>query len=89
MRNLDKVMTEVYKSLNCLNYVGPIHRVGLTHDLRAKNLLQLPKARIVLNVLNSILFRGNILWSIVPDEIKSSQSIVSWDGHECKCIICN
>ena len=33
----------------------------VTYDLRAKDLLHLPKARTVLNDLNSIVFRGSIL----------------------------
>ena len=50
-------------------------RKDLTHDLGAENLLQLPKARTVVNGY-SILFRGSILWSAIRDEVESSQSII-------------
>ena len=70
-------------------------RKDWTHDLRAKDLLKLPKARIVVNGFNSIIFRGSVLWNGIPDEIKSSHSIASfkinikvWNGKDCKCIIC-
>ena len=52
-------------------------RKEVTYDLRAKDLLQLPKARTVINGLNSIVFRGSILWNTKSDEIKSSQSSCS------------
>ena len=92
-------MTEVYKSLNCQNpaFMWDLFiRKEVTYDLRAKDLLQLPKARTVLNGLNSIVFRGSILWNAISDEIKSSQSIASfklkiksWNGDDCNCNICN
>ena len=70
-------------------------RKDLTHDLRAKDLLKLPKARTALNGLYSIIFRGSILWNGIPDEIKSSHSIASfkinikvWNGKNCKRIAC-
>ena len=44
----------------------------ITYDLRAKDLLQLPKAKTVLNGLNSIVFRGSILWNSIPDELMKS-----------------
>ena len=98
-KNLHKLMTEVYKSLNCQNpaFMWDLFiRKEVTYDLRAKDLLQLPKARTVLNGLNSIVFRGSILWNAISDEIKSSQSIASfklkiksWNGDDCNCNICN
>ena len=70
-------------------------RKEVTYDLRAKDLLQLPKARAALNSLNSIVF-CSILWNALSDEIKSSQSIASfkfkiksWNGDDHSCNICN
>ena len=67
-----------------------------TYDLRAKDRLHLPKARTVLNGLNSIVFRGSILWNAISDEKKSSPAIdsfkvkiKSWNGDNCNCNICN
>ena len=56
-------------------------RKDVTYDLRAKDLLQLPKARTVLNRLNSIAFRDSILWNTIADEIKSNQSIAPFKVH--------
>ena len=98
-KNLHKLMTEVYKSLNHQNHAFMLDifiRKEVTFDLRIKDLLQLPTARTVLNGLNSIVFRGSILWNAISDEIKSSQSIASfkrkiksWNGDDCNCNICN
>ena len=64
LTNLHKVVTEVSKSLNCQNptfmwdlFIGE----EVSYDLRAKDLLQVPKARTVLTGLNFIVFRGSIL----------------------------
>ena len=98
-KNLHKLMTEVYKSLNRQNPAFMLDlfiRKEVTYDLRVKDLLELPTARTVLNGLNSIVFRGSILWNAISDEIKSSQSIASfkrkiksWNGDDCNCNICN
>ena len=98
-KNLHKLMTEVYKSLNPLNPAFMLHlfiRKEVTYDLRVKDLLQLPTARTVLNGFNSIVFRGSIPWNAISDEIKSSQSIASlkrkiksWNGDDCNCNTCN
>ena len=98
-KNLRKLMTEVYKSLNRQNPAFMLDlfiRKEVTYDLRVKDLLRLPTARTVLNGLNSIVFRGSILWNTISDEIKSSQSIASfkrkvksWNGDDCNCNICN
>ena len=98
-KNLDNLMTEVYKSLNRQNPAFMLDlfiRKEVTYDLRVKDLLELPTARTVLNGLNSMVFRGSILWNAISDEIKSSQSIASfkrkiksWSGDYCNCNICN
>ena len=98
-KNLHKLMTEVYKSLNLQNPAFMLDlfiRKEVTYNLRVKDLLQLPTARTVLNGLNSIFFRGSILWNAISDEIKSSQSIASFkrkikssNGDDCNCNICN
>ena len=98
-KNLQKLMNEVYKSLNCQNpaFIRDLFiRKEVTYDLRSKDLLQVPKTRTVLYGLNSIVFRGRILWNAISDEIKSSQStasfkfnIKSWNEDDCCCNICN
>ena len=71
-------------------------RNEVTYDLRVKDLLELTRARTNLNGLNSIVFRGSILWNAISDETKSSQSIASfklkiksWNGDDCNCNIYN
>ena len=67
-KNLHKLMTEVYKSLNRQNLAFMLDlfiRKEVTYDLRVKDLLELPTARTVLNGLNSIVFRGSILWNAI------------------------
>ena len=98
-RNLQKLMTEVYKLLNRQNPAFMLNlfiRKEVTYELRVKDLLQLPIARTVLNGFNSIVFRGSILWIAISDEIKCSQSIASfkrkiksWNGDYCNHNICN
>ena len=68
VKNLHKLMTEVYKALNCQNpaFVWDLFiRYEVTYDLREEYLLQLLKTRTVLNGLNSIVFRGSILWNTI------------------------
>ena len=98
-KNLHKLMTEVYKPLSSQNPAFMLDlfiRKEVTYDLRVKDLLQLPTTRTVLSGLNSIVFRGSILWNAISDEIKSSQSIASfkrriksWNGDDYNCNICN
>ena len=71
-------------------------RKEVPYDLRVKDLIQLPKARTVLNGLDSIVFRGSILWNSIFDEITSNQFIASfkvhiksWNGDSCNCSSCN
>ena len=82
-----------YKHLAVLQFLKtmtPLPTKYLSYNLRAKDLLQLRKTRTVLNRLNSIVFRGSILWNSIPDKIMSSQSIASfkaqmrlWNGDSC------
>ena len=98
-KNLHKLMTEVYKSLNRQNPAFMLDlfiRKEVTYDLRVKDLLQLSTATTFLNGLISIVFRGSILWNAISDEITTSQSIASfkrkiksWNGDDCNCNICN
>ena len=63
-------MTEVYKSSNRQHptFTWDLFiRKEVSYGLKAKDLLQLPKARTVLNRLNLIAFRGNILWNSISD----------------------
>ena len=98
VKNLQYLLIEVYKSLNCQNPMfmwDMFKRRETTYDLRVKDLLQLPKTKTTSYGINSILFRGSILWNSIPDVIKNNQSIASfkkiiktWNGEKCNCTIC-
>ena len=97
-QNLKYLMVEVYK---CLHHVNPefmwelfIPKV-IPYNLRKSNLLTLPKIKSSSYGIDSLLFRGSILWNTIPDYIKSSNSlsafklkIKNWKGELCNCRIC-
>ena len=81
IKNLDKLITEVLKSLSFQNpaFMWDLFiKKEVTRDLIAKDPLPLPKVRTVSNGLNSIVFRGSILRNALSHEIISSQSIASF-----------
>ena len=96
--NLKFLLIEVYKSLNCQNPMfmwDMFKRRETTYDLRVKDLLQLPSTKTTSYGINSILFRGSIMWNSIPDVVKNNQSIASfkkiiktWNGEKCHCTIC-
>ena len=60
-----------------------------------KDLLQIPAAKSIMFGIDSITFRGSLLWNSMPDLIKSASSaaifkrnIKNWSGDKCKCKIC-
>ena len=98
VKNLQFLLIELYKSLNCQNPMfmwDMFKRRETTYDLRVKDLLQLPNTKTASYGINSILFRGSIQWNSIPDVIKNKQSIASfkkiiktWNGEKCNCTIC-
>ena len=44
----------------------------LTYDLRIKNTLAIPPSKTISLGINSLAFRGSILWNAMPDTIKSA-----------------
>ena len=98
VRNLQMLITEVYKSLNHQNpsFLWELFaRKEINYSLRIKDLLALPKALTTSLGINSIYFRGSILWNGTPDVIKSSntvfafmKNIKNWSGEFCNCSIC-
>ena len=75
---------EVYNWVACLSFCLPSVAIGL-HPIVGGHY-----------ELNSLSFRGSLLWDTIDDEIKLSSSlekckkeIRSWDGRNFKCCICN
>ena len=97
-RCINFLMVEVYKFLNGLspdimNEVFSVQRV--TYNLRSYNIFQCDIPRSNKYGLNSISYRANQLWKLLPDFIKSSPSlslfkarIKSWRCNSCPCDIC-
>ena len=63
--------------------------------IRIKDLVQLPSTKTVRYGLNSLRFRGSMLWNTLPDMIKSAKNdrqfknrIKDWTGSTCCCTIC-
>ena len=67
----------------------------LTYDLRIKNTLQHPTTKTISFGINSVAFRGSILWNAMPDTIKSAENvsqfkkgIKAWNRYKGSCNIC-
>ena len=98
VQNLQMLMIEVYKSLNHKNpsfLWQLLTRKETNYNLRIKDILALPKALTKSFGINSISFRGSILWNSTHDTIKNSntvftfiKNIKNWSGEACNCNIC-
>ena len=91
-------MTEIYKSLNheSLSFMGEFfEKRELTHDLRIKSTLQILPTKTISFGINSLTFRGSILWNAILDTIKSAENVVrfkkgikAWNGDKRSYNIC-
>ena len=64
----------------------------IPYNLRKTNPFQSTNPRTVLNRTETISYRGPIIWSMVPNEIKCSKSLVefkarirTWEPKDCTC----
>ena len=55
----------------------------------------LPKVRTVNNGIETLRYRGPVVWNLIPDEIKNSKSLESfkneignWKPRGCRCRLC-
>ena len=98
VRNLQKLMTEIYKSINHLNpsLVREFHeKRHVTYDLRIQNLWKLPQIKRQGYRQGSRSFRGNFLWNTLDDTIKNQPTLAAfkkrikdWAGDKCTWKIC-
>ena len=98
VQNLRKLMIEIYKTMNDLNpsYIREFYEEKeVKYDLRTKNLCRLPKTRTTKFGIESLSFRGSILWNTLSDQIKAlpkvaafKRAIKHWLGDKCNCRIC-
>ena len=91
-------MTEIYKTMNLIHpacmwelYVEK----DMPYNLHTKVLCRLSQAQENRNGLDSLSFRGSLLWNTLKDEVKRAgtltkleKSIVKWDGKSCNCLVC-
>ena len=98
LRNLQKLMIEVYNSISHLNpsLVWEFYeKKHVEYNLRTKNLCRLPTIKSTSFGLESLSFRGSFLWNALDDSIKNENTplafkmkIKNWSGKECTCRIC-
>ena len=70
-------MIETYKALNKTN--PPFKqeyfiRNDIKYDFRTRNLLPIPAAESMMFAVDSIEFRGSLLWNSIPDLTKRASS---------------
>ena len=97
-RNLQKVATEMYKikhnlSPKLMNDLFTLYEDP--EDLRENKNFLIPKVRTVNYGLETIRYRGPLIWNLVPLEIKQSKSLVefrhkikAWKPIGCTCRLC-
>ena len=98
LRNLQLLMTEVYKTKSDLNpaFMKDIfldRNIG--YNLRQGNDSQLPKVHTTSFGVETISFLGNRLWRNLPNAVKEASSlsvfkaqIKCWKGENCNCRLC-
>ena len=88
---------EVYKALNDLSpsYICNLFNVSNTVTRGNDTNIFLPRVNKTFSGLHSFRYEGVKIWNELPDGIKTSptlssfkDSIVSWNGYQCKCNQC-
>ena len=97
-RNLQKLATEMFKISN--NLAPPLMSTifperDIPYNLRNKNPFSSQNVHTVFYGTETVSFRGPKTWALVPDEIKSSNTLAefkakirSWEPKGCTCRIC-
>ena len=98
VRNLQKLMTEIYKSINHLkpSLIWEFHeKKHVSYNLRIQNLCKLPQIRTQGYGQESLSFRGSLLWNTLDDSVKNEPTLAAfkkrikeWAGNKCTCKIC-
>ena len=96
-KNLRMLMIEIYKMLNNTNLSFMQEyfiRKDVKYDLRTRDLLQIPATKSITFGIDSIKFRGSLLWNSIPDLIKRASAAATFrsnirngSGEECHCKI--
>ena len=98
-KNFQKLMLEIYKSMNHLNpsYIWYLHeRKEIQYDLRTKHLCKSPITKTIKFGMESLSFRGSLLWNNLNDEMKELPTVASletkiktWMGEKCNARFVN
>ena len=72
-----------------------VTRRDVPYGLRSSELCTIPSVNSQRYGINSLSFRGSLLWNALSDEVKLTTSaknfkkeILHWDGKNCTCHIC-
>ena len=93
IKNLQKLMLEIYKSMHHLNpsYIWHLHeRKEIHYDL-----CKLPITKTIKLCMESLSFTGSFLWNNIKDQIQELPTVASyetkiksWMDEQCNCNIC-
>ena len=98
VRNLRALLIEVFKSLNHINpeFMWALFECkSMRMKLRSGKTLTLPPAKTQKFGIDSLVFRGSLLWNTLPNTLKSAKNLTdfklkirSWVGENCSCRLC-
>ena len=99
IKNIQTLMLEVYKSINRINpeFMWDLFQLkDMPYNMRAESLLSLPPTKTRTFGINSLIFRGSILWNSLPNNIKLSLNTNEFKANiknckifDCNCRICS
>ena len=97
-RNIQKLATEIYKVKNNLSpdFMRNIFsEIDKLYDLRKKNNLKTSNVKTVYYGTETVSFRGPEIWSMLPEDIKNSETlqefkikVKKWKPEGCTCRLC-
>ena len=95
-KHLCNLVLEVFKSIKPEFMWSYFNENTMPYNLRNGNRLLLPPAKFVKFGINSLIFRGRLLWNNLPLILKSCQTIFEFKFElkrlgriHCTCILCH
>lgn len=97
VKNLRFLLIEIYKIINRDSFLWDMFELKPSaYTLRLGVGLFLPSTKTQTYGVNSLAFRGSVLWNSFPSALKNAESsksfkikIKSWSGDSCTCKICS
>ena len=89
-KNLQKLVIEIYKGVNglCLEIMNEVFQFQIQNhrNLRNNSTFRIPLFNTIFKGKESVSYLGPKMWSQVPpDEIKSLESLRSFNFNKCQC----